>query len=252
MKPRKAAYVVHRWLALIVSLQLLAWSVGGLVFSLLDIKAVRAERGMAEHHPPPLPSAERLAPLSVIGDALSAANIDRNKVMSLTLKNAGGGPIWIASDSDGVAILTFDPVSGAPLPRLSPDGAMAAAVRDRRLATRGVSAELIEADPPLEYRGKPLPVYRVELEGEERLTIYIHALTGEVMARRNRAWRVFDFFWMLHIMDYRERESFNHWLLTGASALAVFTAASGLVLWGWRLAPRSTAARSHQPPSPRP
>jgi uncharacterized iron-regulated membrane protein len=252
MKPRKAAYVVHRWLALIVSLQLLAWSVGGLVFSLLDIKAVRAERGMAEHHPPPLPSAERLAPLSVIGDALSAANIDRNKVMSLTLKNAGGGPIWIASDSDGVAILTFDPVSGAPLPRLSPDGAMAAAARDRRLATRGVSAELIEADPPLEYRGKPLPVYRVELEGEERLTIYIHALTGEVMARRNRAWRVFDFFWMLHIMDYRERESFNHWLLTGASALAVFTAASGLVLWGWRLAPRSTAARSHQPPSPRP
>jgi hypothetical protein len=39
---------------------------------------------------------------------------------------------------------------------------------------------------------------------------------------------------MLHIMDYREREDFNHWLLTCMSALAVLTAATGLTLWGIR------------------
>ena len=50
MKWRKNLYFVHRWIALLVSLQLLAWSVGGFTFSILDIDNVHGdwERSMAE------------------------------------------------------------------------------------------------------------------------------------------------------------------------------------------------------------
>lgn len=45
----------------------------------------------------------------------------------------------------------------------------------------------------------------------------------------------FDFFTMLHIVDYGERENFSPPLLVAASGFAVFSALSGLVLWSLRL-----------------
>jgi len=50
------------------------------------------------------------------------------------------------------------------------------------------------------------------------------------MARRNDDWRFFDFFWMLHIMDYEERENFNNPLLITASIFALVTVLAGLLL----------------------
>ncbi|MFT6661534.1 MAG: exosortase/archaeosortase [Maricaulis maris] len=56
-----------------------------------------------------------------------------------------------------------------------------------------------------------------------------------VTARRNDTWRVFDFFWMLHIMDYEERENFNNPLLITASVFALVTVLAGLLLLVLRL-----------------
>ncbi len=233
MKLRKAAYLAHRWVGLIVSLQLLAWSLGGLAFSLLDIKAVRGERGAAEHAGVLGEFAGEAAPVARVVEAARAVSRD---VAALTLRDAGLGVRWIAADSHGRVVAAVDPVSGDVLPRVSPQEAQALAVRDRRARVEAAATELIERDPPTEYRGKPLPAYRVALAGDERITVYVHAVSGEITARRNDMWRAFDFLWMLHIMDYRERENFNHWLLTAASTLAVLTAGSGLALWGWRVA----------------
>ena len=60
--------------------------------------------------------------------------------------------------------------------------------------------------------------------------VYVDAATGDVMARRNDRWRTYDFFWSLHIMDYRGREDFDHWLIRGAAILAMATVLSGIVL----------------------
>lgn len=80
-----------------------------------------------------------------------------------------------------------------------------------------------------------MPVYRVVLDHPKQPHIYVCPITGEILKRRNKLWRIFDFFWMLHIMDYGERENFNHWLLTAMSVLAITTSTSGLILWWWRL-----------------
>ena len=57
------------------------------------------------------------------------------------------------------------------------------------------------------------------------------ASSGEVKAVRTTSWRIFDLLWALHIMDYQDRDDFNHWLLTGMAILGLFTVFSGLILF---------------------
>ena len=54
--------------------------------------------------------------------------------------------------------------------------------------------------------------------------------TGQVRARRNEMWRWFDTFWMLHIMDYKTRDNFNHPVLIGFAGLALVSALAGFIL----------------------
>jgi len=44
-------------------------------------------------------------------------------------------------------------------------------------------------------------------------------------------WRIFDFLWMLHTMDYQERDNFNNWLLRAFSIFGIFTILSGFSLY---------------------
>lgn len=232
MKPRKGTYLAHRWLGLLISLQLLAWSVGGFVFSVLDIRAVRGE--LDSTYPTEV-TLDREA-LALLPDPIRAALTqlaETSSIARLELLDRGLGPHWEARDA-----------SGALLARVATDGALAGPItlaeanvvaqRDFAHEARVTASNLIETDPPTEYRGRPLPAYRVELDHPTDPHIYVDASTGEITARRNRSWRVFDFFWMLHTMDYQGRDDFNHPLLTGASVLAVGTSASGIALWGWR------------------
>jgi uncharacterized iron-regulated membrane protein len=84
-----------------------------------------------------------------------------------------------------------------------------------------------------EYRGKELPAWRVELDHPSGTVIYVAANRGLVTTRRNHRWRLFDFFWMLHTMDYQGRDNFNSWLLMSFSVFGVVTVVSGYWLW-WR------------------
>jgi hypothetical protein len=58
-----------------------------------------------------------------------------------------------------------------------------------------------------------------------------------LLERRNDTWRLRDFFWMLHNMDYVNRTSFNHPLIIVVGFAAVWLAITGLWLLfrtGWR------------------
>ena len=58
----------------------------------------------------------------------------------------------------------------------------------------------------------------------------IMAATGEIVARRTRWWRVYDFFWGLHIMDLQTREdTHNPWLVLFAG-VSLLTTLMALIL----------------------
>jgi len=234
MKPRKANYIVHRWLGLIVSLQLLAWSVGGFMFSVLHLDNVRGERDIASAPFEPLSQSAIDALPEKLRSAMRNLSSQHPDLATVALIDRGIGTSWEIRSASGKLLARLDFESGQALPMVSEQDAQVLAERDFAHSAPIKSVELIESDPPIEFRNGDLPVYRVEFDHAKHPRLYVDAYTGQVVARRNRIWRIFDFFWMLHTMDYSGRDDFNHPLLTAFSLLAIATSGSGVALWGWR------------------
>ncbi len=245
MRWKKNWYLVHRWLGLLVSLQLLAWSVGGFTFSILDIENVRGEVDMKRCGSSPLElSSVELTPQEAIRLASSDGSFTA-PVERVVLRQRRGRLVYELFGAEGKPLASVNATNGEVTRRIGEDEAAAAAVADFAHPAAALSTVLLEGDPPLEFRGGRMPVYCVDLDHPKQPHIYVCPVTGEILKRRNKLWRIFDFFWMLHIMDYGQRTNFNHWLLTTMSVLAITTSASGIVLWWWRV-PRLTGRASRR------
>ena len=63
------------------------------------------------------------------------------------------------------------------------------------------------------------------------INIYLDPLSGDVLAIRSNSWRMWDFLWSLHIMDYDQRDNINNFLLRLFSILALISSISGILLF---------------------
>lgn len=223
-------YALHRWLSLAILAQFAIWLCSGLFFASFAIAEVRGE-----HVDTAIPltsndGAALLSPATTIG---IAAQLGFGSVEALELRFASGRPVYIARGPHHTA-LRVDARTGAVLP-VEREEAEAIAQRDQRGGPSVNGALFVEADPPIEYRDRPLPAWRILLADDKGTIVWVDAHTGEVTARRNDRWRQYDFLWSLHIMDYGGRESFHHPLLIAAAVLGLLTVTSGAVLQVLRL-----------------
>ncbi len=215
----------HRRLSILVGLQLLLWTTSGLIFSWDPIERVRGEDALAEPAGESL-AAGRLVSLSVAADT---AGVTRLEGASLTAGR--GGWLWVLHDDEG-ARHVVDALAGGVAAELSSEEA-ADLARGRFLpAAAGAAVTGVRrvAVADGEYRHKPVPALRVDFDDGDETHLYLDALTGEVTAVRHDLWRRFDFFWMLHIMDYADRTDFGTPWLKLFALLGVATSLSGLVL----------------------
>lgn len=89
---------------------------------------------------------------------------------------------------------------------------------------------LITDNAPSEINPAVLPVWRADFNALGSPTLYLSAHTGELVTKRHDFWRVFDVFWMLHIMDYQDRVNVDTWWLKVASLANLLFLLSGAVL----------------------
>lgn len=82
-----------------------------------------------------------------------------------------------------------------------------------------------------EYRENPLPAYAVTFDDQTNTTVYVASELGTVQKFRNNGWRVFDFLWMLHTMDYKGRDYLANVLLRTFSIVGLITIISGFALF---------------------
>lgn len=82
-----------------------------------------------------------------------------------------------------------------------------------------------------EYREQPLPAYAITFSHPTNTTVYVASELGTVQKFRNSKWRIFDFLWMLHTMDYQSRDNISNWLLRAFSIFGLFTIMSGFTLF---------------------
>ncbi len=222
---------IHRWLGLVVGIQLILWTASGLFFSLNPIAKVRGETEAPE--PPPLDSIAALASPSGALKELRHRH-PQAEVLTVVLRPHLDGSIYeISFIEDGQPRWVIAaPSSGELRPAIDRDEAVAIAQREYLLKSPVADVTLVtEADPGSEYRERPLPAYRVTFDDPLGTRLYVSVERGVVTARRNDRWRLFDFLWMLHIMDYQTRENFNSTLLRAVSALGLVTVLSGFALF---------------------
>lgn len=230
MKPSIVFVKIHKWIGLIVGIQVVLWIAGGLYMTWYPIEVVRGEHNMRVVEPLALNETEGIIPVS---EAIAAAGGAR--ITGLSLGHFLGAPVYRLERAEG-SWLMVDALSGDILSPISEDKALALAIADFKGEAKPEGANLL-TETNLEYRGD-LPVWQVYLNDEEDTRLYVSPALGRVVARRTETWRIFDFFWMLHIMDYKERTNFNNPLVIIASIVGLVAAVSGVLLIYFRFGKR--------------
>lgn len=220
------AGTVHKWLALVVLLPILFWFGSGLFFALSPIEQVRSEHLMARTPALPIAVATAASGLKRLADQ-GIGTTDRIELRMLLDK-----PVALVSHGKDRPKL-FDLATGVQINPLSSAAATAVARQDYRGSFTVDRVVAVTQNSP-EYRGA-LPAWEVRLKGDTGLSIYVAADTGLVTARRSALWRTYDFLWGLHILDLREHEDFNSWLLVLAVGSSLILLVSGIILIPERL-----------------
>ena len=208
LKLHVAASKLHKWLALIIGAQLLIWFASGTLMSFLSIEKVRGEHLVERNHVEPFPEGLQFA------NAATVAAKAKAPVASVTYRMLDGRPV--AQVETGEQELLFDGATGTLLPPVD----AATAMRVARAAWKGTAkpqaaASRVTQESP-EYRGA-LPAWRIAFADPDHTSVFVTASTGKIAAVRTGTWRLYDFFWSLHIMDWKNHEDFNTpWLLAFA------------------------------------
>ncbi len=231
---RKFFRKLHRWLGLLMAAQIIAWMASGLYFSLIPISEIRGEhltRLPAKLEPAAL---ARLSPPGNVAGLLNA-QLDKDWTLDgLKPVSRDGQILWqVEGESGGEGFARLVASDGRQvLPMLTEQEALRRAQVMLINPSEAVSVSWVEqVSAGSEIRGRGLPVWRVDFLEPESLSLYIHPWTGDLLARRTDRWRIFDFLWMLHIMDFDTRDDFNHPLLQIAAALGLIISLSGVVFW---------------------
>ena len=218
---RRLVRRVHLWLGLLIAVQLVLWTAGGLIMSALKLEEVRGDDRTAKR---PAATLDADAALRAPAEVLRAHSAPATSLQLTTMLDR---PVYRLKHADGTALV--DAMTGEPLSPLSRELAEQLARADYSGAGAIAGIDWVET-PDVEYRGRPLPLWRVRFADDRNTALYVSPESGEVVARRNDLWRLFDFVWMFHIMDYEEREDFNHPLLIATAATALLFVFTGLVM----------------------
>ncbi len=222
-----------------MGLQVLFWVGGGLVMVAIPIETVRSEHRVAEAPPQPL-TIDGLPGLREVVVRAGVAPVRAD------LNTTPRGPAWTLKPASGEPVIV-SAVTGRPFAPLSADEVSAFAKRAYRGDAEVTGVAYLATAP--EETGKTGPLWRVDFADSEKTSFYLSPATAEVVSRRSGVWRLFDFFWRLHIMDWDDGEDFNHPLIIVTTVLTLSIVISGFILlWiriardvkGWRASKRST------------
>ena len=202
----------HKYLSLVISIQLLLWTVSGIYFAFNKIELVRGEQYLIE---------QKVSKLNLkeVESSFSGKNVNFVRRLDEWI-------IKVETDSG----FSYTDLQGQNLDELNEEE-----VREVvRQSTKLIPLMVQRIDKPeirAEFRGRNLPLFKVATSTTDNINVYVDAFTGEVTAIRSDSWRIWDFLWGAHIIDYSERENINNFLIKILSILALISSLSGIVLF---------------------
>ena len=219
----------HRYLGLILGIQFLFWTISGLYFSWTNIDEIHGD--FQHKHLPPLTSGIHLISPDSVFKQVSDKPVAINSIQLISILQKPFYSINYTDKKDAKNILA-DAATGTLRKPITKEEAIQIATESYNGKPLIKSAEYITStNGHHEYREKPLPAWAITFEHSTNTTVYVSAEQGKVESFRNNKWRIFDFLWMGHTMDYQSRDNINNWLLRIFSAFGLITVLSGFVLF---------------------
>ena len=203
--------------------------------SFLPIEQVRGEHLVDRESVVAVPDGVALAPPQRIIAQADAP------VEAMTWHMLDGRPIAELTTAKGVRL--FNAATGAALPPVDAKLATRIAETAWKAADKPKStASLVTKESP-EYRAA-LPAWRVAFADPDHTSVFVARDTGRITAVRTGTWRLYDFFWSLHIMDWKNHENFNTWWLLGFAigGLLLGLAGTALLIMRWPIRRRRRTA----------
>lgn len=207
----------HRYLGIFLGLQFLMWTISGIYFSWTDIDAIHGDHFKDIEYQP-----------QVFTDLISPSELNLEKgINSIEIRDINNVPYYWVNNNQ-----LFNALDGKLKSSISKEEALyIAGNRIKKELQVNDVAFIEQVDKHHEYREKLLPAYVISYEGRENLKAYVSAVDGKFQTVRHRDWRIFDFLWMTHTMDYEGRDDFNTTVLRAFSLLGLITVLSGFLLW---------------------
>lgn len=224
----------HRYLGIFIGLQFLFWTLGGFYFSWMNIRNIRGD-DLVNKAEDPLPlSAGLVSPDQAVGQVSDL--IGEGGIIQITMSGLLGQLYYEISavTDNGPRTFLVDARDGSLRENVSRDEAVQIARGGLNQKSELAEVSYVTSDlvgPHHEYRGQPLPAWAVRFSTPKEFVVYVSAERGKIEAVRTRNWRIFDFLWMLHTMDYNGRDDINNYILRGFSVLGLLTVFSGFVLF---------------------
>jgi hypothetical protein len=218
---------------LIIGIQFLAWTIGGLYFSFSDMDEIHGDHQrkhvmIAEYD-------SLISPAGIlqrIKEVYAMDSLESLKLISVIDRPVYQVVYYHQHMGHMKMIQLADARTGEFLQPLSREQGIAVAQQHFNEPSTVTKVEYLEnTDGHHEYREKPLPAWAVTFNHPSETTVYVSAMLGTVESFRNNKWRVFDFLWMLHTMDYETRDNFGNIVLRVFSLSGIATLVSGFVLF---------------------
>ena len=210
---------VHKWIGLILGLQFVIWTISGAIMAVLDMDTVSGG---------PRPPAVEASELPPPGNAWRTVQraLRSEPITSVTLRQMLDRHVYEVGTGDGTRL--FDAHTGQAV---VVDAVVARRVAEAAYLGGGkVKAVKLVTAPTFAIREHPLPAWRIDFADGDNSSFYVSGATGKLLERRNDTWRLWDFVWMLHNMDYVDRKSFNHPLIILVGFGVLWLAATGFYL----------------------
>lgn len=227
-KPRaniqKTIRKYHKWLMAFLGIQFVVWSITGAYMVLFDIDYIHGN-DLVENH-------QTFIPADNINVSLNELANQYPKLNNISLNMLVDRPVYrfnIGTDN-----YLVDAASGQQLSPLSQQLAIQVARHQYTGTGHVISAQLVEENPPYELSARHLPAWRVDFDDFGSPSIYISATYGQVVTKRHQWWRLFDWVFRFHVMDYQDSEVDNNLLFTFA-LLGILAGMSGMFLVYFRL-----------------
>jgi len=220
MRLLKSSRKYHKWLMAFVGLQFVIWSVSGAYMVYFDIDYIHGDTLVKNAQHKIEPQQVRFPLQTLLQQYPEARHIALEVLLDRVVYR------FVLGDEKYIV----DASSGEMLSPLSQD--IAEQLAQAHYTGNGTisSVELLTGQAPFELNPAALPAWRVNFADMGAPAIYISARTGQLVGKRHDYWRLFDWMFRFHVMDYDDGDDIDNTLLLVFGLLSVLATLTGIVL----------------------